>query len=42
LVHNYLGDIDPLTIASVIEKQLKPLEVCVDSMLQQAKNRSDD
>ncbi|MBK5970388.1 MULTISPECIES: HepT-like ribonuclease domain-containing protein [Thiorhodovibrio] len=33
LVHNYLGDIDPLTIASVIERNLQPLEDCVQTML---------
>ncbi|MDZ4349099.1 MAG: HepT-like ribonuclease domain-containing protein [Xanthomonadaceae bacterium] len=33
LVHNYLGTIDPLTIAAVVEKQLGPLEACVRSML---------
>jgi len=33
LVHNYLGEIDPLTVATVIEKQLKPLEDCIRAML---------
>ncbi len=33
LVHNYLGDIDPNTIATVIDKHLPPLEACVLSML---------
>ena len=33
LVHNYLGNIDPLTAAAVIEKQLQPLEDCIRSML---------
>lgn len=33
LVHNYLGAIDPLTVVAVVEKQLKPLEACVRSML---------
>ena len=34
LVHNYLGNIDPLTVKSVIEKHLQPLEQCIKSMLQ--------
>jgi len=29
LVHNYLGNIDPLTIMSVIENYLQPLEDCI-------------
>ena len=33
LVHNYLGDIDPLTIQSVIDEQLQPLGDCVRRML---------
>jgi len=33
LVHNYLGDIDPLSIASVIEKHLPELKKCVQEML---------
>ena len=33
LVHNYLGDIDPLTVASVINKHLLPLEECMHAML---------
>jgi uncharacterized protein with HEPN domain len=33
LVHNYLGDIDPLTIVKVIEDYLPPLEECVNSLL---------
>lgn len=33
LVHNYLGDIDPLTIAAVIDKQLEPLKHCINAML---------
>jgi hypothetical protein len=32
-VHNYLGNIDPMTIASVIDKHLKPLEKCIRAML---------
>ncbi len=33
LVHNYLGDIDPLTVAAVIEQHLPALEASVKSML---------
>lgn len=33
LVHNYLGDIDPQTIANVIEQHLPSLEQCVKAML---------
>ena len=33
LVHNYLGDIDPLTVAAVIDKYLQPLEECIRAML---------
>ena len=33
LVHNYLGNIDPLTVATVIENQLQPLEDCIRGML---------
>jgi uncharacterized protein with HEPN domain len=33
LVHNYLGNIDPITVATVIEKQLQPLEDCIRAML---------
>lgn len=33
LVHNYLGDIDPLTIKAVIDQHLMSLETCVLSML---------
>ena len=33
LVHNYLGDIDPITVASVIDKHLKPLQECIVAML---------
>jgi uncharacterized protein with HEPN domain len=33
LVHNYLGDIDPNTVAAVINTHLPPLEACVHSML---------
>ena len=33
LVHNYLGDIDPLTVAAVVREHLLPLDVCVRDML---------
>ncbi len=33
LVHNYLGNIDPLTIIQVIEEYLPALETCVRSLL---------
>nr|WP_281173333.1 HepT-like ribonuclease domain-containing protein [Halotalea alkalilenta] len=33
LVHNYLGDIAPQTVQSVIEDHLPPLEVAVSNML---------
>ncbi len=33
LVHNYLGDIDPLTITLVIEKYIPELEKCIREML---------
>lgn len=33
LVHNYLGTIDPLTVSSVIERHLQPLEEAVHKML---------
>ncbi len=35
LVHNYLGDIDPLTVSAVIDTHLQPLEDCVRAMLEQ-------
>ncbi|MCF6256236.1 MAG: DUF86 domain-containing protein [Gammaproteobacteria bacterium] len=35
LVHNYLGNIDSLTVANVIEKQLQPLEDCIQIILAQ-------
>lgn len=37
LVHNYLGEIDPLTIAAVIDKHLEPLKNCVEVMLSEDK-----
>lgn len=42
LVHNYLGDIDPLTVSVVIEKHLQPLETCIRVMLAQVPRNSDD
>jgi uncharacterized protein with HEPN domain len=33
LVHNYLGEIDPLTVVRVIEQQLHELESCVRYMI---------
>ena len=33
LVHNYLGDIDPLTIVMVIEGHIPELEKCIREML---------
>ena len=36
LVHNYLGDIDPQTIAAVIEQHLAPLEICVKRLLSES------
>jgi uncharacterized protein with HEPN domain len=33
LVHNYLGDIDPITVSLVIEKHLQPLERAIHVML---------
>ena len=36
LVHNYLGNIDPLTVKSVVDKHLPQLEVTVRAMLEKA------
>ena len=36
LVHNYLGDIDPLTVAAVINNHLQPLEECIRAILADA------
>ena len=36
LVHNYLGNIDPLTVKSVIDKHLPPLEAIISAMLNEA------
>ncbi len=38
LVHNYPGKIDPLTIVSVIDKELGPLEMCIRAMLSEGGN----
>lgn len=34
LVHNYLGNIDPLTIKAVIEQNLPELKACIKALLQ--------
>ncbi len=36
LVHNYLGSIDPLTVAAVVDNHLQPLEECIQAMLADA------
>ena len=33
LVHNYLGDIDPDTVAAVVDRYLEPLARAVSAML---------
>ncbi|WP_198140656.1 HepT-like ribonuclease domain-containing protein [Polaromonas naphthalenivorans] len=33
LVHNYLGDIDPDTVATVVDRHLEPLTHAVSAML---------
>ncbi|MCL2658201.1 MAG: DUF86 domain-containing protein [Betaproteobacteria bacterium] len=33
LAHNYLGNIDPVTVVGVIERHLGSLEACVRDML---------
>lgn len=35
LVHNYLGDIDPLTVSDVIDKHLQELEDAIKTLLDQ-------
>lgn len=35
LVHNYLGEIDPIAIADVVERHLNPLRSAVQEMLQE-------
>lgn len=42
LVHNYLGNIDPLTVAEVIKQHLHPLHSAVQAMLDQAGEISDE
>lgn len=42
LVHNYLGTIDPLTIANVIKTHLQPLEDCIRAMLAQEPGDGDE
>ena len=41
LVHNYLGEIDPLTISTVIKSYLEPLEDCIRVMLAQESGGGD-
>lgn len=33
LVHNYLGDIDPLTVLAVVQRHLPPLKEVIQDML---------
>ncbi len=40
LVHNYLGNIDPYTITTVIDQHLQPLEKCVRLMLADSDEQS--
>lgn len=42
LVHNYLGDIDPLTVAAVIDKHLPALEESIQAMLAQVHGSGND
>lgn len=35
LVHNYLGDIDAITVAAVVEHHLPRLENCIKDILEQ-------
>jgi uncharacterized protein with HEPN domain len=42
LVHNYLGNIDPLTVAEVIKRHLHPLQSSVQAMLDEAGEGSDE
>jgi uncharacterized protein with HEPN domain len=35
LVHNYLGDIDALTVQAVVSRHIPPLLACVQAMLAQ-------
>jgi uncharacterized protein with HEPN domain len=41
LVHNYLGDIDPLAVSSVISKHLKAIEDSVQAMLDVTDRQAD-
>jgi uncharacterized protein with HEPN domain len=38
LVHNYLGNIDSITIVAVIEKQLQPLEEVMLALLAESES----
>lgn len=38
LVHNYLGDIDPATITAVVTDFIPPLEQCMKSLLNEARD----
>jgi len=42
LVHNYLGDIDPLTVSAVIDKHLPALEASIQAMLTQDSGNGND
>ena len=33
VVHNYLGDIDPVTVADVVNRRLEPLARAIGAML---------
>ncbi len=35
LVHNYLGNIDPVTVKAVIEQHLQPLAFCMEKLLEE-------
>ena len=41
LVHNYLGEIDPATLVTVVETQLRPLQTAVTRMLAEPRIRID-
>jgi uncharacterized protein with HEPN domain len=36
LVHNYLGEIDSVTVAAVVENHLEALAIAVTAMLQKS------
>lgn len=40
LVHNYLGNIDPVTVVSVIKQHLHPLQLSIQDMLENADKKS--